>query len=178
MNESNLSHTHPPLSPVSSCGQSHYSRTLCRNTGKCVTHADPALDRQRDARAGSLRSPSLPHRGYVGGSVGVTSTVLGGLASASQPVSLAPPYHQTRLCDSVRPASLETSHCQLFYSLTEGTLGTDALAHSWPRGLRKYAFPPVSLQAQTLCKVREEDSFTKDSFTKVLPTCELCNKVK
>ncbi len=52
-------------------------------------------------------------------------------------------------------ASLETSHCQLFYSLTEGTLGTDALAHSWPRGLRKYAFPPVSLLAQTLCKVRE-----------------------
>ncbi len=54
-------------------------------------------------------------------------------------------------------ASLETSHCQLFYSLTEGTLGTDALAHSWPRGLRKYEFPPVSLLAQTLCKVREEE---------------------
>ncbi len=54
-------------------------------------------------------------------------------------------------------ASPETSHCQLFYSLTEGTLGTDALAHSWPRGLRKYAFPPVSLLAQTLCKVREEE---------------------
>ncbi len=54
-------------------------------------------------------------------------------------------------------ASLETSHCQLFYSLTEGTLGTDALAHSWPQGLRKYAFPPVSLLAQTLCKVREEE---------------------
>ncbi len=54
-------------------------------------------------------------------------------------------------------ASLETSHCQLFYSLTEGTLGTDALAHSWPRGLRKYAFPPVRLLAQTLCKVREEE---------------------
>ncbi len=49
-------------------------------------------------------------------------------------------------------ASLETSHCQLFYSLTDGALGTDALAHSWPRGLRKYAFPPVSLLAQTLCK--------------------------
>ncbi len=49
-------------------------------------------------------------------------------------------------------ASLEMSHCQLFYSLTDGTLGTDALAHSWPRGLRKYAFPPVSLLAQTLCK--------------------------
>ncbi len=54
-------------------------------------------------------------------------------------------------------ASLETSHCQLFYSLTEGTLGMDALAHSWPWGLRKYAFPPVSLLAQTLCKVREEE---------------------
>ncbi len=54
-------------------------------------------------------------------------------------------------------ASLETSHCQLFYSLTGGTLGTDALAHSWPQGLRKYAFPPVSLLAQTLCKVREEE---------------------
>ncbi len=54
-------------------------------------------------------------------------------------------------------ASLETSHCQLFYSLTEGTLGTDALAHSWPWGLHKYAFPPVSLLAQILCKVREEE---------------------
>ncbi len=42
-------------------------------------------------------------------------------------------------------ASPDTSHCQLFFSLSEGTLGTDALACSWPRGLRKYAFPPVSL---------------------------------
>ncbi len=38
--------------------------------------------------------------------------------------------------------------------LWTGTLGTDALACSWPRGLCKYAFPPVSLLAQTLCKVR------------------------
>ncbi len=30
----------------------------------------------------------------------------------------------------------------LFYSLTEAPLGTDALAHSWPWGLCKYAFPP------------------------------------
>ncbi len=86
-------------------GQSHYSRTLCQNAGKCITHADPASDRQRDTGAGSLRSPSLPHRGYVSGFVGVTSMVLGGLASAPQPISLAPPYHQTRLCDSVRPAT-------------------------------------------------------------------------
>ncbi len=54
-------------------------------------------------------------------------------------------------------ASPDTFHCQLFYSLSEGTLGMDALAHSWPRGLRKYAFLPVSLLAQTLCKVREDE---------------------
>ncbi len=42
-------------------------------------------------------------------------------------------------------------------SLSEGTLGTDALAHSWSWGLRKYEFPPVSLLAQTLCKVREDE---------------------
>ncbi|KAL0176030.1 hypothetical protein M9458_028360, partial [Cirrhinus mrigala] len=28
--------------------------------------------------------------------------------------------------------------------------------HSWPRDLLKYAFPPVSLIAQTLSKVRED----------------------
>ncbi len=54
-------------------------------------------------------------------------------------------------------ASRESSHCQLYFFLTEGTLGTDALAHSWPRALCKYAFPPVSLLAQTLCKVREDE---------------------
>ncbi len=54
-------------------------------------------------------------------------------------------------------ASLDTSHCQLFFSLSEGTLGANALAHSWPRGLRKYMFPPVSLLIQTLCKVREDE---------------------
>ncbi len=54
-------------------------------------------------------------------------------------------------------ASPDTSHCQLFFSLSEGTLCTDALAHSWPRGLRKYAIPLVSLLAQTLCKVREDE---------------------
>ncbi len=54
-------------------------------------------------------------------------------------------------------ASPECTHCQLYFSLTEGPLGTDALAHSWPRALRKYAFPPVSLLAQTLCKLREDE---------------------
>ncbi len=53
-------------------------------------------------------------------------------------------------------ASLELTHCQLWFSLTVAPLSTDALAHSWPRGLLKYAFPPVCLIAQTLCKVRED----------------------
>ncbi len=54
-------------------------------------------------------------------------------------------------------ASLETFHFQLFYSLSERTLGTDALAHSLPWGLRKYVSNPVSLLAQTLCKIREDE---------------------
>ncbi len=54
-------------------------------------------------------------------------------------------------------ASPEIAHCQWFYSLSEETLGTDALAHSWPQDLHKYAFPSVSLLAQTLCKLREEE---------------------
>ncbi len=70
-------------------------------------------------------------------------------------------------------ASLETSHCQLFYSLTEGTLGLDALAHSWPQGLRKYALTPVSLLPQTLCKIREDDCLPpplKSMWLRLLPT--------
>ncbi|KAL0151374.1 hypothetical protein M9458_053368, partial [Cirrhinus mrigala] len=54
-------------------------------------------------------------------------------------------------------ASPESTHCQLWYGLTEAPLGIDALGHSWPRDLLKYAFPKVSLIAQTLCKVREDN---------------------
>ncbi|KAI2657489.1 Transposon Ty3-G Gag-Pol polyprotein [Labeo rohita] len=39
-------------------------------------------------------------------------------------------------------ATPESTHCQLWYGLTEAPLGIDALAHSWPRGRLKYAFPP------------------------------------
>ncbi len=38
-----------------------------------------------------------------------------------------------------------------------GPLCTDALAHSWPWALCKFALPPGSLLAQTLCKVREDE---------------------
>ncbi len=54
-------------------------------------------------------------------------------------------------------ASQENTQCPLWYSLTEKSLGLDALAHSWPRGLRKYAFPPVSILAPILCKVKEDE---------------------
>ncbi len=49
-----------------------------------------------------------------------------------------------------------SSHCQLYFSLNEGPLGTDAQAHSWHWALCKYAFTPVSLLAQTLCKLKED----------------------
>ncbi len=51
-------------------------------------------------------------------------------------------------------------------------LGTDALAHSWPRGLRKYAFPPVSLLAQTLCKVREEEEQILLAYQDLVPRAD------
>ncbi len=41
------------------------------------------------------------------------------------------------------------------FSLTEGPLGTDALAHSWPWTLASMRFPLVCLLAQTLCMIRE-----------------------
>ncbi|PTA42280.1 hypothetical protein C8054_31565, partial [Micromonospora sp. RP3T] len=37
-------------------------------------------------------------------------------------------------------ASPESTHCQLWYGLTEAPLGIDALAHSWPKDRLKYAF--------------------------------------
>ncbi len=54
------------------------------------------------------------------------------------------------------PAYWEISHCQLFTPWPRKHLARNALALSWPRGPRKYAYPPVSLLAQTLCKIRED----------------------
>ncbi len=123
-------------------GQSHYSRTLCQNAGKCVTHADPASDRQRDARAGSLRSPSLPHRGYVSGFVGVTSTVLGGLASAPQPVSLAPPYHQTRLCRGIHSTTVRAADAPILRAEIAVLLAKDAIEPVPPADMRSGFYSP------------------------------------
>ncbi len=126
VNESNLSYTHPPLSPVGSCGrfEKAVNRTTHAPSARTQVSAShtptPLRTGNETLEPGPCVPPSLPHRGYVSGFVGVTSTVLGGLASAPQPVSLAPPYHQTRLCDSVRPATSQVSRHPLHHSEGSG----------------------------------------------------------
>ncbi len=92
-------------------------------SGECyTTHPDPAPCHHRPGlhrpRAGSLCSTSLPHHGYVGGSVGAAGTVSRSLASAPQSASVAPTDHQTRLCDSVRPASPQVQGHPVHFSQT------------------------------------------------------------
>ncbi len=72
-------------------------------TTKVTAHSDPTLGRTA-FRVGSLCFTSLPHCGYIGGSLSPACSVSGSLASAPQTVSLAHKDHQTRLCDSVHPA--------------------------------------------------------------------------
>ncbi len=92
-------------------------------SGECyTTHPDPAPCHHRPGlhrpRAGSLCSTSLPHHGYVGGSIGAAGTVSRSLASAPQSISVAPTDHQTRLCDSVRPASPQVQGHPVHFSQT------------------------------------------------------------
>ncbi len=92
-------------------------------SGECyTTHPDPTPCHHRPGlhrpRAGSLCSTSLPHHGYVGGSVGAAGTVSRSLASAPQSVSVAPTDHQTRLCDSLRPASPQVQGHPVHFSQT------------------------------------------------------------
>ncbi len=50
-------------------------------------------------------------------------------------------------------ASLETAHCKWFYSLSSyGCTGTQLAP-----GPAQVCIPPVSLLAQTLCKIREDE---------------------
>ncbi|XP_073692680.1 uncharacterized protein [Garra rufa] len=53
-------------------------------------------------------------------------------------------------------ASHENAQCPMFFSLRDedAPLGVDALAHPWPKVLL-YAFPPLSLIAPTLARVKE-----------------------
>ncbi len=88
--------------------------------GQChTTHSDPT-SRRTAFRVGPLCSISLPHRGYVSDSPGPACTVPGGLARAPQAVSLAPEDYQTRLRDSVRPASPKVQGHSVHLSVEQG----------------------------------------------------------
>ncbi len=88
--------------------------------GQChTTHSDPT-SRRTAFRVGPLCSISLPHRGYVSDSPGPACTVPGGLARAPQAVSLASEDYQTRLRDSVRPASPQVQGHSVHLSVEQG----------------------------------------------------------
>ncbi len=105
---------------------------------------------ERTGRVHSHLPRWLAHTGSVSGSVMRT-----GIWWKLHPQTVSWLGDVSDLHRSTCFASLETSHFQLFCSLSEGTLGTDALVHSWPWGLRKYVSNPVSLLA--LCKIREDE---------------------
>ncbi len=86
------------------CVSSHTRRNQVSITLHTQT-PPPAVTGHHRPRAGSLCFTSLPHHGYVGDPVGSACTVSRNLASAPQSVSVAPKDHQTRLRDSVCPAS-------------------------------------------------------------------------
>ncbi len=66
-----------------------------------TSHSDPTSGRTA-FQVGSLYSTSLPHCGYVGGSLSPACSVSGGLARAPQTGLLAHENYQTQQCDSVR----------------------------------------------------------------------------
>ncbi len=113
----------PPLQVVTrkpgSCVSSHTRRNQVSVTLHTQT-PPPAITGQ--AFTGPGPGPCVPHRcpttGYVGGSVGAAGTVSRSLASAPQSVSVAPTDHQTRLCDSVRPASPQVQGHPVHFSQT------------------------------------------------------------
>ncbi len=103
-------------------GHDAFSRAPCPavETGECcTTHSDPT-SRRSAFRVGPLGSTALPHRGYVYVSPGPACTAPGGLARAPQAVSLAPEDHQTRLRDSVRPASSQVQGQSVHLSVEPG----------------------------------------------------------
>ncbi len=103
-------------------GRDAFSRAPCPavEPGECcTTHSDPT-SRRSAFRVGPLGSTALPHRGYVYVSPGPACTAPGGLARAPQAVSLAPEDHQTRLRDSVRPASSQVQGQSVHLSVEPG----------------------------------------------------------
>ncbi len=103
-------------------GRDAFSRAPCPavEPGECcTTHSDPT-SRRSAFRVGPLGSTALPHRGYVYVSPGPACTVPGDLARAPQAVPLAPEDHQTRLRDSVRPASSQVQGQSVHLSVEPG----------------------------------------------------------
>ncbi len=103
-------------------GRDAFCRASCPavEPGEChTTHSDPT-SRRSAFRVGPLGSTALPHRGYVYVFPGPACTVPGGLARAPQAVSLAPEDHQTRLRDSVRPASSQVQGQSVHLSVEPG----------------------------------------------------------
>ncbi len=86
----------------------------------CLPCVFPVTSRRSAFRVGPLGSTALPHRGYVYVSPGPACTAPGGLARAPQAVSLAPEDHQTRLRDSVRPASSQVQGQSVHLSVEPG----------------------------------------------------------
>ncbi len=103
-------------------GRDAFSRIPCptMEPGQCHTTHSDHTSRRTAFRVGPLCSISLPHRGYVSNSPGPACTVPGGLARAPQAVSLAPEDYQTRLRDSVRPASLQVQGHSVHLSVEQG----------------------------------------------------------
>ncbi len=120
-------------------GRDAFSRIPCptKEPGQChTTHSDPT-SRRTAFRVGPLCSISLPHRGYVSDSPGPACTVPGGLARAPQAVSLAPEDYQTRLRDSVRPASPQVQGHSVHLSVEQGCPCL-ACRSRGPTGLSRY----------------------------------------
>ncbi len=112
---------------------------------------------ERTGRAHSQLPRRLAHTGSVSGSVMRTQGLV--LSHLSQ-LGLRVNWEKSKLLPMrISFLGMEFGFGQSDSAPHAGTrsVGVELLEYSWPRGLRKYAFPPVSLLEQTLCKVREEE---------------------
>ncbi len=125
--ETSSPHSHPPLSsPVGSRVRSEDAMPSPAPPAQpwsqvsVAPHTQTPTSRRSAFRVGPLGSTALPHRGYVYVSPGPACTAPGDLARAPQAVSLAPEDHQTRLRDSVRPASSQVQGQSVHLSVEPG----------------------------------------------------------
>ncbi|KAI2661279.1 Transposon Ty3-G Gag-Pol polyprotein [Labeo rohita] len=125
----------------------HYDCGLHQPPGRCtllshVTTSPPPAALESTHRLKSLRATHIPGEANRVADSLSRQVSLGGewRLHPSQSVQLIWDRFGQAQVDLF--ASPESTHCQLWYGLTEAPLGIDALAHSWPRGRLKYAFPP------------------------------------